>query len=147
MGPDTGISLLHPDLKRARVEATVEQQVVPGQVTGVCAAVEGAHGTQLFHAPKAPCRATLLPCGLFLFQRAPGCAGDFAQVRYQPVGFKKLGRQVVDGDVGLHIAAGDGLHKAGQPEPRRDRQRQRRYRCFDQRRADVDDAAEVALGK
>ncbi|KAG1254265.1 hypothetical protein G6F65_017109 [Rhizopus arrhizus] len=131
-------------LERTGVGAAVDQQVLPGEVTGLYAAQEGAGGAEFVRRAEAA-GGNLLAAALGHFAGVAILARTVGEVGAQAVGVELAGQQVVDGDVVGHGAARQAGDEAGQATARTVGQRQDVDRGLHRRGGDVDDAAKAAI--
>src|SRR5579875_3258284 len=89
-------------LQRARIGATVKQQVLAGDEPGLRAAQKGAGGAELLGRAEAAGRVLLLPLPPHLLERAAGALGHRRHVGAQAVGVERPRQQIVDRDVVAH---------------------------------------------
>src|SRR5262249_19574877 len=100
-------------LESARARTAIEHKVLPGDVTALGAADEGAHLTELGSGAGAPGRVLGLALPGVVLDRSAGGLRDGRDGGPEPVGVEGPGQEVVDRDV-----VRDGLAREPRDEAR-----------------------------
>src|SRR5262249_48930997 len=130
-------------LKSARVSTAIEHEVLPGDVTGLGAADEGAHLAELGCGAEAPGRVLGLALPGDVLDRSAGGLRDGRDGGPEPVGVEGPGQEVVDRDVVRDGLAREPRDEAREPGAGAVGQAEDVDRRLHRDRGDVDDPAEA----
>src|SRR5215472_2299691 len=101
-----------------RERATVDQQVLPGDIAGLGRAQERAGGAELVRCAEALGRNRDGTRGRDLVDRGALLLGGGLDVRAQAVSVEGARQQAIDGDVCARHRACDAGHEGGEPGAR-----------------------------